>query len=106
VLTSQQDFHVEKLSYQMTPGNRLTAVYHGERDRQVRGANRFVPADSREIAAVKGITWKGEWQAVRGNSLVTSLQYGEWDHPLKYYSVAPGKIATTDISTLYVTGTT
>jgi len=47
---------------------------------------------------------KVEWQGVRGNSMVTSLQYGFWDFLGQYGGLDPGKVATTDISTLYVTG--
>jgi hypothetical protein len=43
---------------------------------------------------------KGEWQAVRGNSLVASVQHGVWDYFYEYTGYAPGKFATTDIGTL------
>jgi len=104
VLPTFQRFKAAKLSYQMTPGNRLTAFYHGHDNRQVRGASRFVPAESREIAANASDLLKFEWQAVRGNSLVTSLQTGSWAPRAKYDGVSPGKVATTDIGTLYASG--
>jgi hypothetical protein len=47
---------------------------------------------------------KVEWQAVRGNALVVSVQYGRWNFRGPGYRSAPGKVATTDIRTLYVTG--
>jgi hypothetical protein len=47
---------------------------------------------------------KGEWQTVRGNALVASVQYGRWNYRGPGFSSAPGKVSTTDIVTLYVTG--
>jgi hypothetical protein len=51
-------------------------------------------------------TWmtKAEWQTVRGNALVASLQYGQWDFNGTYRGVSPGKQSTMDIATLFVTG--
>ena len=51
VLTTDMYFHVEKVSWQMTPGNRLLGFYHKAQDTQVRDASRFVPAESR----IKGV---------------------------------------------------
>jgi hypothetical protein len=104
VLPTFQRFKSAKLSYQMTQGNRLTTFYHGHDNRQVRGASRFVPAESREIGANASDLWKVEWQAVRGNSLVISLQTGSWEPRANYHGVSPGKVATSDIGTLYASG--
>jgi hypothetical protein len=43
-------------------------------------------------------------QAVHGNSLVTSLQTGSWAPRATDDGVSPGKVATTDISTLSASG--
>jgi outer membrane receptor protein involved in Fe transport len=51
-------------------------------------------------------TYKVEWQAVRGNSLVTSLQFGRWGTNAPANGIAPDKVATVDLATLYVTGDT
>ena len=104
VLPTDQSYHVEKLSYQMTAGNRFNGFFHRAWDKQVRDASRFVPAASSSVAKTDVSLAKVEWQGVRGNSLVTSLQYGFWDFLGEYDGVDPGKVATTDISTLYVTG--
>jgi hypothetical protein len=104
VLPTDQSYHVEKLSYQMTAGNRFNGFFHRAWDKQVRDASRFVPAASSSVAKTGVNLAKVEWQGVRGNSLVTSLQYGFWDFLGEYDGVDPGKVATTDISTLYVTG--
>jgi len=104
VLPTEQGYHVEKVSYQMTAGNRLSGLFHRAADTQTRDASRFVPAASRSIADTGVNMAKVEWQGVRGNSMVTSLQYGFWDFLGQYGGLDPGKVATTDISTLYVTG--
>ena len=97
-------YHLEKVSYQMTPGNRLTAFYHWATDYELRGASKFIPRES--MLEKAGPVWmtKGEWQTVRGNTLVASVQYGRWDYSNTYDGMAPGKQSTTDIATLYVTG--
>ncbi len=104
VLNTKTYYQVAKLSYQMTPGNRFTGFFHRNLDFQRRGASRYAPPESREIVHAPAKMGKVEWQAVRGSSLVTSLQYGVWDRPATYEGVAPGKVATTDIGTLFVSG--
>ena len=94
----------EKVSYQVTPGNRFTGFYHWTNDNQLRGASRFVPRESMLDKDNPVRMTKGEWQTVRGNSLVTSVQYGRWDFNGVYDGIAPGKVSTIDIATLFVTG--
>jgi plastocyanin len=93
-------YHLEKISYQMTPGNRLTGFYHWTTDYELRGASKYVPRES--MLEKAGPVWmtKGEWQTVRGNTLVASMQYGRWDYTNTYDGMAPGKQSTTDIATL------
>jgi outer membrane receptor protein involved in Fe transport len=88
----------------MTPGNRLTGFYHWTTDYELRGASKYVPRES--MLEKAGPVWmtKGEWQTVRGNTLVASMQYGRWDYTNTYDGMAPGKQSTTDIATLYMTG--
>ncbi len=76
LLNTWMPYHLEKLSYQATPGNRFTGFYHVATDNQRRGASKFVPAESRELAHGPVTLTKGEWQHVRGNSLVVSAQTG------------------------------
>jgi hypothetical protein len=104
VLTTDMFYHVEKISYQMTPANRLMGFYHKAQDSQVRDASRFLPAESRIKAYNPVDVGKVEWQGVRGSSMVTSVQHGFFDYAAIYDSPSPGRIATTDIATLYVTG--
>ena len=93
----------QKLSYQMTPGDRFIAFNHYATDSEFRGASRFVPADSRTQVDWWFYTTKGEWQGVRGSSLVTSLQYGQWSARGEYRGITNSP-ATLDIATQAVTG--
>jgi len=97
-------YHFEKISYQMSAANRITGFYHMNNDIELRNATKFIPRES--MLDKDNPTWmtKAEWQAVRGNALVASVQYGQWDFNGQYHGVTPGKQSTTDIATLYVTG--
>jgi len=96
-------YNNDKVSYQMTPGNRLTAFYMYTQSFQRRGASRFVPPESREEASSPNRLWKGEWQAVRGNSFVTSVQYGS-QRGYPSYAALSTDVATIDTATQFVTG--
>ena len=87
ILTDQR-FHAEKLSWQVSQGNKITGFYHSALDIQRRGGNQFTPAESREITVGPVSMYKGEWQTVRGNSMVASLQYGNWYKHAYCYCVA------------------
>jgi hypothetical protein len=106
VLTTDMYYYVTKISYQATPSNRFAGFYHKAQDTQVRDASRYVPAESRIKAFNPVDVWKGEWQGVRGNSMVASVQYGAFDYNAIYDGVpeGAGKLATTDIATLYQSG--
>jgi hypothetical protein len=103
VLNSRQKYHVEKLSYQMTPNNRLIGLNHWMQEFQRRDASLFVPAESRLETRLDYNIRKIEWQSVRSSSLLISLQHGYFD----YIGLREGmsdKPATIDIATQYVTG--
>ena len=70
---TRSNYANSKVSYQMTPANRLTGFFMYTKSFQRRGASKFVPADSREEARSTTRMWKGDWQTVRGNSLVASV---------------------------------
>ena len=93
----------DKVSYQMTPANRFTGFYMYTRSFQRRGASKFVPAESREEARSTTSMWKGDWQTVRGSSLVASIQYGVYRTYPHGFGLTD-KVATTDLATQYVTG--
>ncbi len=95
-----------KLSYQMTPANRLIFFQqYGLVDRVTNGSlSLFSPWDSRSLQAWNNNTVKGEWQAVVGNSLVTSVQYGYFEWDSLQQSPLPLVPATLDIFTQLGTG--
>jgi outer membrane receptor protein involved in Fe transport len=98
------NYYLGKASYQVTPNNSITGFYHLTNDYELRGASRFVPRES--MLEKNNPVWmtKVEWQTVRGNSLVASIQYGRWDFNGVYDGVTPGKVSTMDIGTQFVTG--
>ncbi len=100
----RQGFRTGKVSYQMTPANRFVGFYSWSSKHEERGVTEFVPWNSRFDEQVRMHTAKGEWQAVRGNALVTDLQYGYWmwhDHALGH---DPDNVRKVDIRTMYQTG--
>ncbi len=110
LIRTGQRFHTEKLSWQVSQGNRITGFYHSQREIQRRGASRFVPPESMEITVGPVAMYKGDWQMVKGNSFVASLQYGNW-YKHAYYFALPNydnlsgaKVSTLDLTTLFVTG--
>jgi outer membrane receptor protein involved in Fe transport len=98
------EYYFGKLSNQLSANNRLTGFYHWTNDYELRNASRFIPRESMEEKDNPVIIGKGEWQTVRGNALVASVQYGRWNFRGPGYSTAPGKVSTTDIVTRLVTG--
>lgn len=74
-----QGYNTTKLSYQMTPGNRLVGFYFWHH--KVEQGSNLTPLiawETRDQSYVTTPMGKVEWQTVRGNSLVVSLQYSYW----------------------------
>jgi len=97
-------YHFEKISYQLSPAHRFTGFYHVNNDIELRNASRFIPRES--MLDKDNPVWiaKGEWQTVRGSSLVASAQLGQWDFNGDYRGISPGRQSTRDIATQFVTG--
>jgi Carboxypeptidase regulatory-like domain/TonB dependent receptor len=109
LVETDQAFHAEKLQWQVSEQNKVTLFYHGALDIQIRGASQFRPAESMEIHRGPVSMYKGEWQTVRGNSMVASIQYGNWYKHAFYYALPSyrgqgNKVATIDTVTQYVSG--
>jgi carboxypeptidase family protein len=71
----------EKFSYQMSQSNKL--VFWGQWAQKYHygeNVSQFVAWESRSDRKppVRTNTWKAEWQAVKGNSLVLSALFGRW----------------------------
>jgi hypothetical protein len=74
-----------KLSYQMNQSQKFSGFYHHAKEFERRGGSRFVPAESRTVYEGPLATWGGTWQAVKGNSLVASLQSGAFYQKAWYF---------------------
>ncbi len=100
-----QTYFTEKVSYQMTPGNRLVgfSFWHRKRDE----GSGLTPQSAWESGSISKVTTpqaKIEWQMVRGNSLVTTLQWAYWRWTaLRVIPEGVGPSAS-DIATLKVWG--
>ena len=104
VWSQQQNFGTGKVSFQMSPENRLVGFgARGLKEEEGLGVNLFVPWDSRQRSYVPTTTKKIEWQGVRKN-LMVSAQYGFWNYSADYYPKGPGGVSTMDLITLKVTG--
>jgi hypothetical protein len=70
-----------KASYQHDPANRFIfwSEWARKHDRALT-VNEFLPWESRGSRVLPVKTWKGEWQATRGNSLMVSLLGGRWGY--------------------------
>jgi carboxypeptidase family protein/TonB-dependent receptor-like protein len=101
-----QTFETAKLTYQMSPSNKFIAFTQWGQKDNGSGASRLVAWESRSHQLVKIWMPKGEWQAIKGNSLVTSLQVGLWKNftTNPAYPESLGKVATTDNISGVVTG--
>jgi hypothetical protein len=101
-----QGYVTAKASYQMTPANRLVGFYFWHRKVEI-GGNNLNPLyawEARSESYVQTPMGKLEWQGIRGNSLVASLQYSYW----KWTAIRPipdgVDNSSNDISTLRVWG--
>ncbi len=99
-------YQTGKLSYQLSSHNRLVGFYQYLNKRaQGGGVTEFVPWEKRGDTTTWTHTGKVEWQTTIGNSVVTSVQYGNWGFwPGRFANNAPGKVSTQDIVTLYQSG--
>ena len=70
----------DKITYQPSQGNRIIGFYAWSYKGNVGAISQFVPWDSRTIQHNNQDLAKGEWQAVKGNGLVMSVQYAYWGH--------------------------
>ena len=87
--------------------------YQWTHKHEISGASVLVPYESSTDNQYHQNIYKVEWQAVKGNSLVTSLQFGRWDWNSVYKGYAcadinepceDGRVATRDLVTLVQSG--
>jgi len=110
LIQTRQRFLTGKLSWQATEQNKFNGLVHWMGEGQKRGASFFVPVESMQRFYGPATIFKGEWQAVRGNSLVLQAHYGGFAKNTYYDPLAatdnlgPPKVATIDLATQFVTG--
>jgi Carboxypeptidase regulatory-like domain/TonB dependent receptor-like, beta-barrel len=81
--------HTEKLSYQMTPSNKVVGFHQYYHKYQLANLSQFRAWEYRGGLTTLIHTSKVEWQKVHGNSLVTSLQYGRYDYSSFRWTFSP-----------------
>jgi hypothetical protein len=96
--------HTEKISYQMTPSNRLVGFYQHYTKLQTNFLSQFRPWEFRGGINTYTDTSKIEWQKMFGNSLVTSLQYGNFYNDSHRWNVSSGVPMSIDQVTLQERG--
>jgi len=99
-----QRFATIKLSYQLTPGNRIIVFSQGQWADRMTGVNQFIPWSSRVRLVLFNGTRKAEWQGIRGN-VVSSVQYGRWGLDGEFLPFEPAGVGTFDQVTQARTGT-
>lgn len=98
------DWFNTKISYQPTQAHKFVGFQQFQRKDAIRNVTQFVPWESRTFQALKGITAKGEWQAVWNNSLVTTLTSGIWQWNSPFSCPGTTAVATLDLATQMRTG--
>lgn len=100
-------FHTEKLTYQMTPGNRLVAFNQFTWKDTTESITPFTSWETRTQRTVKNYNYKVEWQVQKGSWFVMSAQASKYGHgadPGSAPNYAPGQVYTIDIGTQRETG--
>jgi hypothetical protein len=103
VTNQLQEFGTGKLSYQLTSSNKIVGFLQWSHKIDNSGASTTIAWESRSEEHFNSPTTKVEWQAVHGNSLVTSLQYGYWHWDSTRLGFSPNPSAR-DLVTLLTTG--
>jgi hypothetical protein len=73
-------FTTAKISYQMSPSNKIIGFHHHNHKHDLSSLNQFRAWDYRGGLMTPSHTAKIEWQKLFGNSLVTTLQYGRYQY--------------------------
>ena len=98
----RQIFNTQKISWQMTPSQRIVAFHTYTRRRGMGSGSRLVAWESRLGQTLPSHVGKVEWQAIRGNSMVINLMAGDMRWTSAFRGYAYGKVLKTDL----VLGTT
>ena len=100
---ASQWWHTEKVSFQASPSNRFIGFYQGLHTRESGRSDELVAWESREQKTVKTRYAKGEWEGLRGNSLIASVQFGVRRYPRGVDILGSG-VGRRDLVTERITG--
>jgi hypothetical protein len=84
--------HTQKLSYQMSPSNRLVGFHQYYHKYQLANLSQDRAWEYRGGLTTLIHTGKVEWQKIYGSSLVTSLQYGRYDYSSYRWTFSPQNV--------------
>jgi hypothetical protein len=92
-------FFVNKLSGQLTPQNKIIVFHNVPYAPALNGGNQFTPPEAASSTTETHRVFKTEWQTVRGNWFVASLQLGLYRAQFWGTGADPGVPASFDIVT-------
>jgi hypothetical protein len=98
-----ETFHTEKLSYQLSSGNKIVGFYQWNLKETETPGPSYVAYETRGVFEAPTRQAKIDWQAVRGNSLVLSVLQGYWSQH-SHNPRQTDNVPTRDIFTLQQTG--
>jgi len=98
-----QWWNTEKVSFQASPSNRFIGFYQGLHTTEASRSSELVAYESREVKNPRTHYAKGEWEGVRGNSLIATVQFGIRRYPRGVVILGSG-VGRTDLETERVTG--
>jgi hypothetical protein len=97
-------YSTTKLTYQINASSRLIAFNQFTDKYTMSGGTRLSSYDSRSAYTIPIFTDKVEWQTVRGNSFVMSLQFGSFYWNRQGTTGYSSQVSTTDQVTGLITG--
>ena len=100
----KQQFWTGKLSFQATPSNRFIGYVGFMRKHEEEDTSELIAYETRSQPYIKSTFPKVEWQGVRGNSLVASLQVGARRGRSRKDFGTNGLVGRSDIGTQLVWG--
>ena len=102
---NDQRIFTNKVSYQATPANRFIFMNMWEHGNEQKGLNEFIAYESREFKTNDRPHTKIQWEGVRGNTLIASLQFGHSrQHGGSPFLNNPQLVGRSDLETERVTG--
>jgi len=89
--------HTQKVSYQMTPANRLIFFHYYQSKFDVSEASELRAWEAKSNKPTWTQAGKVEWQGLKGNALIMSLQTAYWWYRTFYFGNDTGPYATSKV---------